>query len=191
MTHEDEQISAAEAQASAPEQQDEMARAQGGADEQAPIESSGSDGGGGNEQPSKTVAAVLGEMAWLLSQSNIHRYNLFVGDLEWLIMAPIMHNQYRLFYANGQPIGCALWAFASELVEQRLASGGRIAAGEWRGGDRLWLVELIAPFGRQDAMLEDLAATALADRRFRFLRTNAQGRRETVTLAGQNVADGT
>ncbi len=178
MTPDDEQTSA-----QAAEQQDDASAAVSAGE----IEGGGSTGAS-NDQPNKTVGAIIGEMAWLLSQSNVHRYNLFVGDLEWLVMPPVMHNQYRVFYADGQPLGCALWAFVEPAVEQRLAGGGRIAAGEWRSGDRVWLVELIAPFGRQDAMLEDLAATALADRRFSFLRTNAQGQRETVTLNGKDAA---
>ncbi|MDN3518667.1 toxin-activating lysine-acyltransferase [Aquisalimonas lutea] len=147
-------------------------------------------GGSGAQAPQKTVGAALGEIAWLLSQSSVHRHSLFLADLEWLVMPPLMQSQYRLFYAEGQPIGAALWAFVSETVEQRLAAGGRIAAGEWRGGDRVWLVELIAPYGQQDAMLEDLRGTALADRRFRFVRTDTRGRRETVTLDGQRLEGG-
>lgn len=142
---------------------------------------------GAQQAPQKTVGAALGEVAWLLSQSAAHRHSLFVGDLEWLVMPALARGQYRLFYAEGKPVGVALWAFVSETVEQRLAAGGRLGANEWRSGDRVWLVELVAPFGQQEAMLEDLRASALADRRFRFLRTNARGRRETVTLDGQQV----
>jgi len=135
----------------------------------------------------RTVGAALGEMAWLLSQSAAHRHALFLADLEWLAMPPLTLGQYRLFYADGKPIGVALWAFVADAVSQRLAGGGRPASNEWRGGDRVWLVELIAPFGQQDTMLENLRNTALADRRFRFLRTQPNGRRETVELSGVNV----
>jgi cytolysin-activating lysine-acyltransferase len=141
----------------------------------------------GEAAPPKTVGAALGEITWLLTQSATHRYALFIGDLEWLVMPALSLGQYRLFYAEGKPIGCALWAFVSPEAEQRLEAGGRLAVGEWRGGDRVWLVELIAPFGRQQAMLDDLRASALADRRFRFLRTDPQGRREVVTLDGNEV----
>lgn len=147
------------------------------------------DGGSGNSSnpPNKTVAGVLGEMAWLLSQSPNHRHALFLADLEWLVMPPLMHNQYRLFYGKGQPVGVAFWAFVTETVEQRLAAGGRIGTDDWRSGDRLWLVELVAPFGNQEAMLEDLRKTALADRKFRFIRTQPNGRRETVELTGESA----
>lgn len=135
----------------------------------------------------KTVATALGEIVWLLSQSPNHRHSLFCGDLEWFCMPALLHNQYRLFYAEGRPIGVAFWAFVTETVEARLAAGGRIGADDWRAGERVWLTELVAPFGNQEAMLEDLRTTALANRRFRFIRTHPNGRRETVELNGVDM----
>jgi cytolysin-activating lysine-acyltransferase len=139
------------------------------------------------DAPKKTVATALGEMCWLLSQSPTHRHALFCADLEWLVMPPLMQGQYRLFYGEGRPVGVALWAFVSETVEQRLAGGGRIGSEDWRSGDRVWLVEIVAPFGNQDRMLDDLCNTALADRKFRFIRTHPNGRRETVEQTGVHV----
>ena len=141
-------------------------------------------GGQADQGPRKTVASALGEIVWLLSQSPNHRHSLFCGDLEWFCMPALLHNQYRLFYADGRPIGVAFWAFVTETVEARLAAGGRIGADDWRAGERVWLTELVAPFGNQEAILEDLRTTALANRRFRFIRTHPNGRRETVELNG-------
>jgi len=135
----------------------------------------------------KTLGAALGEIAWLLSQSGTYRHSLFLGDLEWLVMPPLAYGQYRLFYSESQPIGVAIWAYVTEEAEKRLAQGGRLAADEWRGGNTIWLVELVAPFGHQEAMLEDLRRTALSQQRFRFLRVNAEGRREAVTVAGTEI----
>lgn len=139
------------------------------------------------QAPRKTVGSALGEIAWLLSQSPNHRHSLFLADLEWFAMPALMHNQYRLFYAEGRPIGVAFWAFITETVEARLAAGGRIGADDWRSGDRVWLTEIVAPYGNQQAMLDDLCRTALADRKFRFIRTQPNGRRETVELNGVNI----
>lgn len=149
-------------------------------------------GEGGAEQqtgtPRKTIATALGEISWLLSQSPGHRHSLFIGDLEWLVMPPLTLAQYRLFYANDKPVGVAFWAFVSEAIEQRLAGGGRLGANEWRSGDRVWLVEIVAPFGGQDRMLADLQKTALAERKFRYIRVQPSGRRETVEVAGDATA---
>lgn len=60
-------------------------------------------------------------------------------------------------------------------------------ASESRGGDRLWVIELIGPFGHQDRMLKDLRRTALTARSFCFIRTQPNGRREVVELSGEDV----
>lgn len=164
------------------EPKEEPESAMGGADRQR--ETAGEAAEQGGNAPKKTVASALGEIAWLLSQSPNHRHSLFLGDLEWLVMPPLSLSQYRLFYADEKPVGVAFWAFVSEQVEQRLAGGGRLGASEWRSGDRVWLVEVVAPFGGQDRMLSDLQKTALADRKFRYIRMNANGKRETVEVTG-------
>ncbi|MBC7871098.1 MAG: toxin-activating lysine-acyltransferase [Chitinophagaceae bacterium] len=49
--------------------------------------------------------------------------NLFISDLEWLVMTPILLKQFRVFYAPDRPIGVALWAYVNEEVEKRLMTG--------------------------------------------------------------------
>lgn len=137
----------------------------------------------------KTVAAALGEVTWLLTQSQSHRYALFVADLEWLVMPALQTGQYRLFYNEGKPAGLAVWAYASDGAETRLASGSRLAVTEWRSGPNLWLVELIAPFGAQEAMLKDLRKTVFAGKKFKFLRTHPDGKRETVEMPASEPPD--
>jgi cytolysin-activating lysine-acyltransferase len=67
---------------------------------------------GQTEPPSKTVAQVLGEIAWLMTQSPRHKVIPF-GDLEWLVMPAILLRQFRIFYNGEQPVGVALWALAT------------------------------------------------------------------------------
>ena len=42
------------------------------------------------------VSEVLGEALLVLMNSNAHRLNFFIGDIEWLILAPITKEQFRL-----------------------------------------------------------------------------------------------
>jgi hypothetical protein len=59
--------------------------------------------------PSKTVAQVLGEIAWLMTQSPRHKA-VRLSDLEWLMPA-ILLRQLRIFYSGEQPVGaCSLGA---------------------------------------------------------------------------------
>lgn len=137
-----------------------------------------------------TVAGVLGEITWLLTQSNRHRNGLFVGDLEWLVMPAILNGQHRIFRAADKPIGAALWAFVSPEVETRLEQGfGKLKPDEWRSGTQAWLVELIAPFGHSDKMLEELKAGPLAGQAFKCHRTDGEGRRQVVTYEGTKAGD--
>ncbi len=121
---------------------------------------------GGNQ---KTVATLFGEVVWLFTQSSKHK-NFFLFDLEWLVMTPIMMQQFRVFYAPDRPIGVALWAFVNEEIEKRLMAGNaRLAPADWKSGDRLWLVDIIAPYGGQEAMIQDLKVNVFPEREIKAL----------------------
>jgi cytolysin-activating lysine-acyltransferase len=117
----------------------------------------------------RTVSAVLGEVVWLLTQSAQHKQAFFLGDLEWMVMPPIILQQFRMFYAKDRPLGVVLWAFVNDEVEARLLSGSaRMRPQDWKCGDKLWIVEVVAPFGGTDEMLKDLKAKVFKDREVRF-----------------------
>jgi len=117
----------------------------------------------------RTVSAVLGEVVWLLTQSPQHKQAFFLGDLEWMAMPPIILQQFRMFYAKDRPIGVVLWAFVDDEVEARLPSGNaRMRPQDWKCGDKLWIVEVVAPFGGTDEMLKDLKGKVFKDREVRF-----------------------
>src|SRR3984885_7504416 len=98
------------------------------------------------EPPSKTVAQVLGEIAWLMTQSPRHKA-ISLGDLEWLLMPAILLRQFKIFYSGEQPVGVALWALADDLVAKRIDAGDRrLSAVEWKSGTAMRIVELVAPF---------------------------------------------
>jgi cytolysin-activating lysine-acyltransferase len=63
-------------------------------------------------------------------------------------MTPVLLKQFRLFYAKDRPIGVALWGFVNDEVEERLKAGTtKLRPQDWKSGDKLWVVEVIAPFG--------------------------------------------
>lgn len=129
---------------------------------------------GATDAGEKTIATVMGEIVWLLTQSPAHRY-LSLGDLEWMIMPPILLGQYKIFRNEDQVVGVALWAYLNEEAEQRLKATGRLNPQDWGNGasvsmeegivpnegGNLWLIELLAPFNseennHQQQMLADL-----------------------------------
>jgi cytolysin-activating lysine-acyltransferase len=104
------------------------------------------------EPPPKTVAQVLGEITWLMTQSPRHKATA-LGDLEWLLMPAILLRQFRIFYKGEQPVGVALWALADDLVAKRIDAGDRrLTAVEWKSGSNMRIVELVAPFGGEAEM---------------------------------------
>src|SRR5258706_5427459 len=110
----------------------------------------------------KSLATVLGEIVWLMSQSAVHR-QLFVSDLEWFAIAPVLLKQFRLFYAKDRAVGVAFWALVNDEVEERLKTGAaKLRPQDWKSGDKLWVVEVIAPFGGADRMLKDLKEKGFA-----------------------------
>ncbi len=108
--------------------------------------------------PPKTVAQVLGEITWLMTQSPRHKA-IPLGDLEWLVMPALLLRQFRIFYKGEQPVGVALWALADATVVKRIDAGdNRLTAVEWKSGAIMRIVELVAPFGGEAEMRAQLGA---------------------------------
>lgn len=126
--------------------------------------------------PQKTVSQVLGEITWLLTQSPMHK-SMFISDLEWMIMPAVLFEQFRIFHApDERPVGLILWGSVSDDTEQRLLRHDvKLSPQEWRGGDNLWLIEMIAPFGGSEEMLADAAATIFKGKAFKYQRMGPNG----------------
>lgn len=130
--------------------------------------------------PRKTVAQVLGEVTWLMTQSPIHK-QLFVADLEWFAMPAILLEQFRMFHGEAHPVGVALWARVSDETDKRLRDGAhKLRPDEWKGGKNAWLIELIAPFGGQSEMIDDLAAHVFPEEKFAYHHVTPEGIRKVA-----------
>jgi cytolysin-activating lysine-acyltransferase len=104
------------------------------------------------EPPPKTVAQVLGEIAWLMTQSPRHKA-IPLGDLEWRVLPALLLRQFRIFYKDEQPVGVVLWALADDLVAKRIDAGDtRLAAVEWKSGGVMRIIDIVAPFGGEAEM---------------------------------------
>ena len=129
----------------------------------------------------KTVAQMLGEIVWLMTQSPLHK-QMFIGDLEWFCMPAVLLEQYRVFYGPNAPAAAAFWAAVSDEADARLRAGGdKLRPNEWNGGENLWLIELVAPFGGHEEILDDLAASVFEGRPFSYHAVSADGQRIVET----------
>ena len=133
------------------------------------------------EGHAKTMSAVLGEIVWLMSQSQMHK-QFFISDLEWFVMTPVLMQQFRTFYATDRPIGVVLWANVSDEVAERSAAGTtKLRPQDWKSGDKLWVVEVIAPFGGAEEMVKDLKEKVFPAKEVHFLAGN-NGKMEVRSL---------
>ncbi|MEN9855654.1 MAG: hypothetical protein RLZZ157_780 [Pseudomonadota bacterium] len=140
-----------------------------------------------------TVSHLLGEMTWLLTQSPLHRaFN--IGDLEWLIMPALVHQQFYTFRDGDKPVGLALWAKCGPMAVKKLNNGmiepeNRLTLDEWASGDQIWLVDLIAPFNttenrHREIMMADLISGPLKGKAFSFHQTDFEtGKRSVQTVS--------
>lgn len=118
-------------------------------------------------------AQVVGEIVGLLSQSSFHRH-LFLADLEWLIGPPVALRQFRIFHDEKKPLAVALWAAVSDEVEKELIAGRpRLRPNEWKSGDNLWMIDLIAPALTDkpklvEGLISELSEKAFARKAFKM-----------------------
>lgn len=140
-----------------------------------------------------TVSHILGEMAWLMTQSLLHKA-LPIEALEWLAMPALIHKQFYIFRDGERPVGLALWAKCGGEAEAKLERGmiepeNRLSLEEWSNGPNIWLVDLIAPFAdagnkHREVMIADLISGPLAGKSFKFHQTDpASGKRVVQTVA--------
>ena len=100
-------------------------------------------------------------------------------DLEWFVMTPVLLRQFRLFYAQNKPVGVVLWAKVNEDVEARLAAGTtKLRPQDWSCGERLWVVEVISPFGAPEEMIANFKAHVFPDREVRYVAVSREGKKE-------------
>lgn len=94
----------------------------------------------------------------MMTQSPRHKA-IALGDLEWLVMPAILLQQFRIFYKGEQPVGVALWAQADEIVAKRIDAGDvRLTPAERKSGAHKRIVDVVAPFGGEAEMREQVIA---------------------------------
>jgi len=119
---------------------------------------------------------LLGAVGWLLMQQAATRHTL-LSELEWRVMPALVLDQAKLYMRDGAPIAYVSWARLSDAVAQRyLAPPHHLMAADWQSGDQIWLVDLCAPFGSAQAVLDDLRSTVFAGQKVHQLDMDVDGR---------------
>lgn len=99
---------------------------------------------------------LLGAVAWLMLQQSSTR-NSLLADLEWRVMPALVLGQAKLYMREQAPLAYVSWAKLSEDVAQRYRQAPHhLAAGDWKCGEQIWLVDILAPFGGAQELLADV-----------------------------------
>ena len=100
-------------------------------------------------------AEVLGSAVWLWMHSDSHR-NVPLHLLTTLLLPTIKAGQFILASENGKPVFYLSWATMSEEAERRYLRNPPqfMPPADWTSGDRLWILDWVAPFGHSQQMRE-------------------------------------
>lgn len=106
------------------------------------------------EDPARRLT-FLGAAFYLLMRSPLHRA-LRLADAEALFVTPAALGQMRLYVRGARPVGLVTWAWLTEAAEAAHLAGERaLRAEDWRGGDRLWFPDFVAPDGDLAGIVRD------------------------------------
>ncbi len=108
---------------------------------------------------------ILGPAFWLYARDPRKRYT-FIADQDWLLMPPVVLDQCKLYMKNEMPWVFITWALVNDEIDQRLRSNvPKIAPHEWKSGEHVWLIDVVAPFGESEEMIADLRKTEFPGRK--------------------------
>lgn len=105
---------------------------------------------------SKSEAELFGAMVWLWMHSSTHR-NCPLHELHRVLLPALQTGQFALALNGGadqRPVGVMTWAMFTADMEQRyLRTLDRsLQPQDWQQGDRPWILDWVAPFGRTHQM---------------------------------------
>ena len=105
-----------------------------------------------NQQPLQ----MIGSITHLMVSSQLHR-KYKISSIAERFVPSLIHNQFRYYEIDGNPIGFVNWAWLTDEVEQKFLKGKYVLRlDEWKGGNNLWFPEFIAPFGHARLIIKDL-----------------------------------
>lgn len=121
-------------------------------------------------EQSWSEAEALGSAVWLWMHSATHR-NFPLHTLSALLLPAIKHRQFVLASEAGRPVFYLAWANLSAEAEQRYLQNHPIHMPDqdWNSGERMWVLDLVAPFGHARKLVRLLQRQQFANRLMRTL----------------------
>ena len=122
----------------------------------------------------------------LMRSPHYRRYTL--GDLEWLVIPPLLAGQFRIGEAKAadknqgavMPVAVVLWASVSAEVDQKLMENEdaslQLKPEEWNSGDILWLVHAVGETRFVRYVVDELTKTTLKGRQMKVRARDPAGK---------------
>ncbi len=101
---------------------------------------------------------VFGHIAWLWINSPLHKeWPLALLGIN--VIPAIAHAQYMLLTQHDLPVAYCSWAWLSPEAEKKyLADVNSLTLTEWLSGERLWIIDWVAPFGHSFELFKKMRA---------------------------------
>lgn len=118
-----------------------------------------------------SMESAIGVVTLLANKSQNHKH-LFIADMEWLVIPPVMLKQFAIFRTQkNEPMAFISWASVNEEVEKRLLSGNvKLKPQEWKSGKILYIIDVLSPFGANPEILKQLQEKQFNDKAVYLIR---------------------
>lgn len=126
--------------------------------------------GPGVFEPPWSEVQALGAAAWLWMHSPMHR-SLPLTTLNALLLPAIKRRQFLIATDNDQPVFYMAWAWFDAQAERHYIERNpvHLPPDDWTRGERLWVLDWIAPFGHTRHMARWVTRDLFASRCWRSL----------------------
>jgi cytolysin-activating lysine-acyltransferase len=180
--------------------QEPPARSNGGsASSPSPQAAAGGAPTGMTEKIRRDAAALRNALAFtqavgvLMRSPHYKQYTL--GDLQWLVIPPLLAGQFRIGEAKPDdkqgpalPVAVVFWASVSPEVDKRLmeakSASPQLKPEEWKSGDILWLVHAAGETRFVRFVVDQLANTTFKGRQVKVLGRDKDGNSKVHVLEG-------
>ncbi len=135
---------------------------------------------------------LFGHVVWLYTQSAANRY-YFIQDMESRVLPALILDQCKVYLQStggSLPIAYVSWAYLSAEAEEKFLASQKIAPSDWKSGKNLWLVDVLAPFGGEQAILKELFNDELKGKEVYLLYPSSEGGLQKKALSELMEAEG-
>lgn len=111
------------------------------------------------------LAQLQGEVMGLYLVSGRHR-NATIDEFAASVLPAVHFNQFRIYRdSRKRPVGWVTWAFMTDEEAKGFMIGDySFPIDAWIGGEQLWFMDVIAPYGHVSKIAEDLRHNVFPDR---------------------------